>query len=408
LGMQDSIMPPKFTMQQALAQIDKMRKTPTDSMPLMMPLKAVSTTLDENQKNVLRTQLRTIINRNIKPSYEKLYAFIKNEYLPKTREQDGIWSLTDGSERYKMAIRYYTTTKMSPERIFSLGLQEVDRLTKQMERVKTELGFEGTLQEFNQKLRTDSTQYFKSNGEFTTAYANVLLKMTENLRELFGRVPESSYNLEELESYRIKNTSYQNHLISSYENSGYNPATFPKFSLTAVALHETVPGQHLQSSIERELKNLPKFRRAMDVKAFVEGWGLYAESLGYEAGMYDDLLQRYGALAFEMQRACRMVVDAGIHSKKWTREQAVNFMLQNTPAKESDIRAEVDRYTVQPGQALAYKVGELKIRELRKSAQMLMGGRFSIRTFHEVVLENGAIPLTMLEANVDEWINTNR
>jgi prolyl oligopeptidase len=408
IGMRDTIMPPKFTMVAALAQIDKFRKMPTDSMPFMAPLKAVSTTLPETQKEVLRVQLRTIINKNIKPSYEKLYAFIKNEYLPQCREQDGIWSLADGTERYKSAIRFYTTTKMSPERVFSLGLQEVDRLRKEMEAVKNEIGFKDSLHLFNKKLRTDSTLYFKNNGEFTTAYANVLLKMSNNLREFFGRVPESTYNLDELESYRNANVSYLNYFSAGNNNSGYEPTKFPKFSLTAVALHETVPGQHLQSSIERELKNMPKFRRAMDVKAFVEGWGLYAESLGYEAGMYDDLYQKYGALAFEMQRACRMVVDAGIHSKKWTREQAVQFMLENTPAKEADIRAEVDRYAVQPGQALAYKVGELKIKELRKSAQMLMGGSFSLRSFHEIVLENGAIPLTMLEKNVDQWINENR
>ncbi|MES2764725.1 MAG: DUF885 domain-containing protein [Bacteroidota bacterium] len=410
IGMRDTVMPPKFTMIGALAQIDKLRKIPADSMIFMTPLKPVSTTLNDSLKTVLRTQIRSIINKNIKPSYEKLYAFIQTEYLPLCRDQDGVWSLTDGAERYKAAIRFYTTAKISPERVFSLGLQEVDRLRKEMEVVKDNIGFKDSLYKFNNKLRVDSALYFKNNGELTKAYADVLLKMTGNLRELFGRVPESTYNLDDLEQYRAKNASYKNYYVAGYNsrNSGYNPATLPKFSLTAVALHEIVPGQHLQSAIERDLKDLPKFRRAMDSKAFVEGWGLYAESLGYETGMYDDMYQKYGALAFEMQRACRMVVDAGIHSKKWTREQAVKFMLENTPAKESDIRAEVDRYTVQPGQALAYKVGELKIKELRKSAEMLMGGQFSLRNFHEAVLENGAIPLTMLEANIDEWINMNR
>jgi uncharacterized protein (DUF885 family) len=242
----------------------------------------------------------------------------------------------------------------------------------------------------------------------------ILKKVDAKLPELFGRLPEAKYDLFEMEEFRAKSAPAAYYYSAPEDRSRpgyfyvntYNLSARPIYTMTSLAMHEAVPGHHLQISIAQELKNLPKFRRDYSVTAFVEGWGLYAEYLGYETGMYDDIYQRYGALTFEIWRACRLVIDTGIHDKHWTREQAYEFMRKYTPNSDQDIQSEIDRYISWPGQALAYKLGELKIKELRKKAEDKLGDKFDIREFHDNVLKNGAIPLPLLEKNIDAWIES--
>ncbi len=275
-------------------------------------------------------------------------------------------------------------------------------------------GFEGSRSEFFEYVRTDSQFYYSDKEELMQGFRDILKVMDTKLPDLFGILPEAPYELKEMEAYRAASAPQAYYYSAPEDRSRpgyfyvntYNLPSRPKYTMTALALHEAVPGHHLQITIAQELEGLPWFRENLPSTAYVEGWGLYAEYLGYESDMYKDVYQRFGALTFEIWRACRLVVDVGLHHKKWTREQAVLFMLENTPNSEFDIRSEVDRYIVWPGQALAYKIGELKIKELRKTAEIQLGTNFKIREFHDKVLENGPVPLELLEQNILTWIQS--
>lgn len=411
-GMKLKVVPPKFSMEQVLTQIKTIKNTPTDSIPFMQPIHTIDSNWKSEDKLKIVSELTSIINTHIKPSYQRLYDFIRNEYLPNCRTDDGVWSLPDGVERYKFDIKHETTTKMNAYEIFNLGMSEVQRIQTQMEQLKQQIGFKGTLQEFNKYLLTDSAFWYSDKQKMLEDFTEILHTMDSKLPSLFGRLPKAPYSLKEMETYRAKSAPQAYYYSAPEDRSRpgyfyvntYDLPSRPKFTMTALALHEAVPGHHLQISIAQELKSLPWVRRQMGFTAFVEGWALYAESLGYETGMYDDLYQRYGALTFEMWRACRLVVDAGIHSKHWTREQAVQFMLTHASNSELDTRSEVDRYIVWPGQALAYKIGELKIKSLRKKAESELGNKFNLKNFHDAILENGAIPLDILTNNINRWI----
>ncbi|MDQ3193768.1 MAG: DUF885 domain-containing protein, partial [Bacteroidota bacterium] len=343
-----------------------------------------------------------------------LYDFVKKEYIPACRKEAGVWSLPDGKERYRRAIKNYTTLDYNADEIHNLGLSEVNRILVKMEEVKNKIGFTGTLEEFNNYIKNDPKFYYTNKEDLINGFREILKRVDTTLPSLFGRLPVAKYDLREMEEFRAPSAPAAYYYSAPEDRSRpgyfyvntYDLSARPKYTMTSLAMHEAVPGHHLQISIAQELKNLPKFRRELGVTSFVEGWGLYSESLGYESGMYDDLYQMYGALTFEIWRACRLVVDTGIHDEKWTREQAYDFMRKYTPTSDKDIQSEIDRYISWPGQALAYKIGELKIKELRKKAETTLGDKFDIKKFHDTVLENGAIPLPLLEKKVNEWINT--
>jgi uncharacterized protein (DUF885 family) len=412
-GMAAGLMPPTFIIEQTLPQMESVMNPDVEKSIFYSTLKKENK-LSAEEKTKVEKELKDIIQNNVNPAYKRLHDFVKNEYLPNTRKDAGIWSLPDGKERYQNSVKYFTTLELTADEIHNIGLKEVERIRGEMEKLKNQIGFNGTLDEFNTFLKTDPQFYYTDKNDLMEGFRTILKKVDTKLPDQFGRLPEAKYDLFEMEEFRAKSAPAAYYYSAPEDRSRpgyfyvntYNLSARPKYTMTALAMHEAVPGHHLQISIAQELKNLPKFRRNMGVTAFVEGWGLYSEHLGYEMGMYEDLYQRYGALTFEIWRACRLVVDTGIHEKHWTREEAFEFMKKNTPNSELDIQSEIDRYISWPGQALAYKLGELKMKELRKMAEQKLGSKFDVREFHDKLLENGAIPLPLLEKKINEWVQS--
>lgn len=412
-GIKAGMMPPKFIMEQTLPQMENVYKvdSPDKSIFYKSPDEIEA---PQEEKSLLDMELQQIISDDVNPAYIKLYNFVKEEYLPYCREDAGIWSIPNGEEIYKNAIRSYTTTDLTADEVFNIGMNEVTRIRSEMENVKNEIGYSGTLGEFNEYLKTDPQFYYSEKDSLMEGYRVILREMDTKLPDLFGRLPEAPYDVMEIEEFRAKSAPAAYYYSAPEDRSRpgyfyvntYDLPSRPKYTMTALALHEAVPGHHLQITISQELEGLPKFRQGGGETAFIEGWGLYAEHLGYETGMYEDLYQKYGALTFEMWRACRLVVDAGMHSKKWTREQAYEFLTTNTPGSDLDMASEIDRYISWPGQALAYKIGELKIKELRKKSEERLGSNFDVREFHDVVLKNGALPLNLLDMQVEQWLKS--
>ena len=346
-------------------------------------------------------------------AYKRLMTFFKAEYLPKCRTDVGEWSLPNGIERYNFAIKSHTSLPLTADEVFKTGEKEVARIAEEMDELKNKIGFKGSREEFHQHLRTSKEFYFTNKQDLLNSFTEILDRANSRYRELFGFIPQAQCEVKELEEYRSA-AAPQAYYYSApedrsrpgyfYVNTTSLPAR-PTYTMTALTLHEAVPGHHLQIAVSQEQKNLPWFRREMSVTAFVEGWALYAERLGHEmGGMYNDDYQKYGGLGFEMWRACRLVVDAGIHAKKWTREQAIDYMKRYTVNSEADIISEVDRYIAWAGQACAYKIGEIKIREIRSKVEKQLGDKFNIRDFHDKLLENGAIALPLLEKIMDDWV----
>lgn len=412
-GMAAGQVPPQFIMEQTLPQMQNVISEDPEKS-IFYSVMSKENNLTDEEKVKVSAELKDIIANHVNASYKKLHDFVKNEYLPVCRKDAGIWSLPDGHDRYLKAVKDYTTLDLSADEIHNIGLKEVERIKGEMEKLKDQIGYQGTLDEFNTFLKTDPQFYYTDKKDLMDGFRTILSKMDTKLPQLFGRLPMVGYDLFEMEEFRAKSAPAAYYYSAPEDRSRpgyfyvntYNLSARPKYTMTALALHEAVPGHHLQISIAQELENLPKFRRNMGVTAFVEGWGLYAEYLGYETGMFEDLYQRYGALTFEMWRACRLVVDTGIHEKMWTREQAFDFMKKNTPNSDQDVQSEIDRYISWPGQALAYKLGELKMKELRKRAEDKLGDKFNIKEFHDKMLENGGIPLPLLDKKINEWIQS--
>lgn len=413
LGMKAQITAQRFSMEQVLEQIHAIADSSADRTPFFQTVERPDASLTAEEKVEVRAMLVAALDDAVLPAYRKLAAFIHDEYLSASHTEDGVWALPDGEERYRLAIRHETTTDLPPDSIFAIGMNEVARITGEMEKVKNSVGFTGTLQEFNKYIvSNDPRLVYAEKQPMMDDYRTILHKVDSALPTLFGRLPKAPYDLKEIEQYRAKSAPQAYYYPAPEDRSRpgyfyvntYDLPSRPKFSMTALALHEAVPGHHLQIAIAQELTQLPWVRRQMGFTAFVEGWALYAERLGYEMHLYDEPFQRYGALSFDMWRACRLVVDVGLHHKRWTREQAVQFMMEHAANPELDTRSEVDRYAVWPGQALAYKIGQLKILELRAKAEKELGAKFDIRAFHDTILGEGALPLSMLEAQVNAWI----
>ena len=414
-GIAAGQVPPRMLMEQVLQQCQTMASYTVEGSPFYRPLIGRKESFGADY-DALDAELRRLIETAIQPAYQRLADFLESEYLPACREEPGISALPDGAARYAYAVKSHTTLPLTPDQIFAIGMEEVAAIKAQMEGIKTRTGFNGTMDDFLQYLRTDPQFYYKDKDPMMADYRTILSKMDAALPSLFGRLPQAPYDLKEIEEYRAASAP-QAYYYSAPED-GSRPGYFyvnttrlearPKYTMTALALHEAVPGHHLQIAIAQELEGLPWFRRNISSTAFVEGWGLYAESLGFEAGLYDDPYQHFGALAFSMWRACRLVVDVGLHHKGWSREQAVAFMMENTANSEADVRSEVDRYIAWPGQALAYKIGERKIMELRRRAEAEMGNRFDLKAFHDRLLEQGPLPLPLLEARMNAWMQASK
>ena len=403
---------PRVVLERVVPQIaGQVVEKPEDS-PFYIPFREMPSTIPAAEQERLRNEARRAIAEVVIPAYTRLQTFFVGTYLPRARASIGLWDVPEGPAYYRHIVRHATTTDLTPEEIHQIGLREVARIRKEMDAAIRKTGFEGTFEEFTTFLRTDPRFYYKDPQELLDAYRAICKRIDPELVKLFGRLPRIPYGVMPIpeNSAPSATTAYYNGGSADGTRAGmyyvnlYKPETRPKYEMEALSAHESVPGHHLQISLATELGELPKFRRYEGYGAFWEGWALYAESLGEDLGLYQDPYSKFGQLMFEMWRALRLVVDTGIHVKRWSREQAVEYMRANSAKSEHNINVEVDRYIASGGGAVSYKIGEMKIKELRKRAQEKLGDDFDIRGFHDAVLELGAVPLDVLEQHVDRWI----
>jgi uncharacterized protein (DUF885 family) len=362
------------------------------------------------------SEAERIILHQVVPSYKKLSGFFSDVYLPSTRKTLAASALPAGNEYYADLVKFHTTTSLTPDEVFALGESEVARIRKEMDSVITAVGFKGSFADFLQFLRTD-LQFYVTTPEALLKEASFIAKKVDGqLPRLFGKLPRLPYGVEAVPDYlapsytsgRAATGSVKAHRAGMYWVNTYNLKSRTLYTLEALTLHEAAPGHLLQTALAQELTNLPEFRQNLYINAFGEGWGLYSEYLGYELGLYKNPYSLFGRLTYEMWRACRLVIDVGIHWKGWSREQAVAYLAGNTALSLHEVNTEVNRYIAWPGQALAYKVGELKLKELRVRTEAALGERFNVRAFHDLVLSQGSVTLSILEKMVDEYIERER
>ena len=411
-GVETGVVSPRVVLRDVAAQLDA--QTPED--PLQAPLLKAFAKLPEGISEEARTDAVRIYREKIVPAYRKLREYFVSAYLPHARETVALSALPEGVDWYLERVRRETTTSLTPHEIHQLGLSEVKRIRGEMEKVLARVGFKGTLADFATFLRTDARFYFTDARELVREYRDIAKRIDPELTRLFGKLPRLPYGVVEIPAFSApsQTTAYyrqgspEAHRPGSYFVNTYKLDTRPKWEMEALTLHESVPGHHLQIAISQELTSVPEFRKTSRYVAFVEGWGLYAESLGPDLGMYQDPYSQFGQLTYEMWRAIRLVVDTGMHALGWSRDQAIDYFRQNSAKTEHDIVVEIDRYIVMPGQALAYKIGELKLKELRALASKELGAKFDVRTFHDAVLGSGALPLDVLEENIRAFIAQQR
>ena len=380
--------------------------------PLYAPFEKIPDAVPAAERERLRAAGRDAIARGVVPALTALRDFVRDTYLPAGTRAIGASTLPDGRAYYAFAARQSTTTSLAPDSIHRIGLSEVARIRAAMDSVVRAVNFTGSFAEFLTFLRTDPRFYYTKPEDLLVGYRDLSKRADAELPRLFAELPRNSYGVRPFPDYEAPSQTTARYYQGAEDGSRagwymvnlYRLDMRPKYEMEALTLHEAVPGHHLQISRAQELKGLPAFRRNAGYTAFVEGWGLYAESLGSEMGFYTDPYSKFGQLTYEMWRACRLVVDTGMHHLGWSRQQAIDFMKANTAKSEQDIVVEIDRYIVWPGQALAYKLGELKIKALRARAQRELGSRFDVRKFHNAVLDNGPLPLDVLEREIDRWI----
>ena len=413
-GIRERMVHPRIIMERIPAQIAKQIVSEPTQSGFYKPFKSFPPTISPAEQQRLQEEARKAIVQQVVPAFGRFKQFFVSEYLPACYEQVGAWQLPQGGELYAQMIRHYTTTNETPEEVHQIGLKEVARINLEMDKVMQQTGFKGSRDEFFKYLRTDPQFFYKTPEELFEAYKALAKTVDPNLVKVFRTLPREPYGVESIpESFAPDTTAaYYRQGAADGSRAGtyfvnlYKPDARPKWEMMALSLHESVPGHHLQIARAHELGEMPKFRRYGEYTVYVEGWGLYAESLGDDMGLYSDPYSKFGQLSYEMWRAVRLVVDTGIHVKHWTREQAIKYFMENCPKHELDITNEIDRYIAWPGQALAYKTGELKIKELRARAKDKLGEKFDLKEFHDVVLGSGPLPLDILERNVNEWIAT--
>ena len=412
LGLEKNYKAPKVLMERVYRQIKIQSRHNIEYNPFYQVFKEFPTTIPLEEQKALRKDARKTIKEEIIPSYELLEEFFKTEYLPQARLTVGLYDTPKGKELYEQLAKSFTTTNLTPKEIHNIGLDEVARIRGEMEEVIKEVKFEGTFKEFLVFLREDKRFYYDTAEELFEGYLAVSKRIDPELVALFGKLPRTPYGLRPIpmESAPDTTTAYYmppapNGLRPGYYYVNlYKPETRPKFEMEVLSVHEAVPGHHLQISLAMEKEDMPMFRRVSPYTAFVEGWGLYSESLGYELGLYTDPYSRFGQLTYDMWRAVRLVVDTGMHYFEWERQQAIDYFLENAAKSELDIVNEIDRYIVMPGQALAYKIGQMKFAALKEKAKKDLGINFDVRKFHDLVLSEGAIPLNELDTLVENYI----
>ncbi len=411
-GMPQGYVLPAALIRKVIPQMAAMTGGEVEDHLFFSPALNFPEDFSEAEKEELSSKYRSMVTEKVIPAYEQMHDFMQKEYLPSGRETSGITGIPRGEEYYQHQIKLYTTTDMTAEEIHELGLAEVARISSEMEKVKEQVGYEGDLQSFFNYVRTNKELMPFDTAEEVVANFNAIYdRMKPNIPKLFDMTPETGFEVRRTEAFREKSASAEYNpgsLDGTRPGIFYVPVpdatTYNIYSDESLFLHEAIPGHHYQISLTQENEDLPQFRKTLWYSGYGEGWALYSESLGEELGLYDDPYQYFGMLSAEMHRAIRLVVDTGLHSKGWTREQAIQYSLENEAESEASVISEIERYMANPGQALSYKIGQLKIIELRKRAEAELGTDFDIRQFHNEVLETGCVPLQLLENKIDGWI----
>ena len=412
-GMANNIMPPRILMKRVLDQIKSQAFSTAKDSPFNKAFIEMPSSINIEDKQRIQNEATEIIQKTVIPAYIKLYNFFNSEYLPMCRDSIGINKIPNGAKYYEALTKKFTTTQLHPDEVHQIGLDEVARIKTKMLEVVEEVKWDGSFREFLEYLRSDPQFYFDNPDDLLTEYLATAKRIDPELVNLFSYLPSIPYGIRQIpmESAPDTTTAYYQPPAADGTRAGYyyvnlyRPEVRPKYEIEVLTVHEAMPGHHLQISINMEL-DLPKFRKYGGITAFVEGWGLYSEALGYDLGLYKDPYSEFGQLTYEMWRAIRLVVDTGMHYKDWSRDDSINYFLENSAKSKQDIINEVDRYINWPGQALAYKIGQMKILELREKSQNALGEGFDIKEFHYEVLKRGALPLSTLEMYIDEWINS--
>jgi uncharacterized protein (DUF885 family) len=413
-GMAAGWMPPRVPMRKVLPQIEQQCVSDVKLSPIFKPFLDFPEGITAPDRSRLSAQAESAILKVAIPALKSLHTFIETTYLPACRQEIAAAGLPGGDEYYRAQIRWLTTTDLSPQQIHEIGKGEVARIQREMNGVIKQSGFSGSFQDFVRMLRTDPRFARLPTNDVLPSFRDIAKRVDPELPKIFAELPRTPYGIREIPAYRGETAAYYTPGAADGSRAGYfnastlQDSTDPRHQMEALFLHEAVPGHHLQVARAQELKGLPEFRRNALYNAYVEGWALYAESLGDDLGLYKDPYSKFGRLNGEIHRACRLVVDTGMHALGWTRDQAITYMQANTSLSDTFIVAEIDRYIVWPGQALGYKLGELKIKELRAKASKVLGPKFDIRRFHNALIDDGPLPLNVLETRIDAWIETQR
>ena len=411
LGISEEIVPPRFLMQKVFKQIKLQAFVEPKDSPFYRAFIEIDSSIERVDIDEIQQEALNVIKLKVIPAYVKLHRFFKDEYLPACRTSIGIKEINNGKEYYEFLARKFTTTNLSPKEIHEIGLSEVARIRDEMDTIINDVEWEGTFKSFLDDLRTNPKFYYETSEELFESYLATSKRIDPELVKLFKVLPSMPYGLKPIpmESAPDTTTAYYQRPAADGSRAGYyyvnlyRPEVRPKYEIEVLSVHEAMPGHHLQIALAMEL-DLPNFRKYGGITAFVEGWGLYSERLGYDLGLYKDPYSKFGQLTYDMWRAIRLVVDTGMHYFDWTRQDAINYFLENSAKTKQDVMNEVDRYINWPGQALAYKIGQLKILELRAKAESEFGEDFDIKDFHHEVLKRGALPLDILEQYINQWI----
>jgi len=411
-GLRRGIVPPKVPLRTVADQVSGQVHISPMTSPMLSKFKIFPDTIPAAEQTRLTEGAKVVYADEVRPALKRLHLFLRDEYVTNCRATVGRSALPNGRAWYDHQIKHYTTTTLGADEIHDIGLREVNRIRSEMEAIRKKVGFEGDLYAFFEFLRTDPQFYYNTAEELLAGYRDICKRADPELTKLFRNLPRQPYGVIPVPSYIEKSvtTAYYQPGSNDAGRAGfffantYDLKSRPKWEMEALALHEAVPGHHLQLAVADEIVGLPEFRKYGRYTGYVEGWGLYSESLGEEMGFYTDLYSKFGQLTYEMWRAIRLVVDTGIHAKGWSRQRAIDFFKANAGKTEHDITVEVDRYIVWPGQALAYKLGELKLKELRSRATAELGDKFDIRSFHDEIVWNGALPLSILDRQINNWI----
>ena len=411
-GRKTGYMPPKILMERIPNQLSSQLVEDPESSPFFKSFANMPDEIGSEDQERIKQLAIEVIEASIVPAYREFDHYFNDTYLPASRESIGASSLPNGEAFYEYRTRLYTTTQMTPDEIHRLGLNEVKRIRDEMQLIIDELEFAGSFDDFLNFLRTDPQFYYDTPEELFNGYLAVSKRIDPELVKLFGKLPRIPYGLRAIPDNIAPDTTtaYYNRPAADGSRPGYyyvnlyRPEVRPKYEMEVLSIHEAVPGHHLQIALQMEMEEMPSFRKYSGFTAFSEGWGLYSESLGFEMGFYQDPYSHFGALTYDMWRAVRLVVDTGMHYKDWTRQQAIDFFKDNAAKTETDIVNEIDRYISWPGQALAYKIGQLQMLDLRKKAEQALGDDFDVKAFHDELLGAGAIPMEILETRMNRWL----